>query len=634
MKRWSVVFLFTLAFNCYAQENMGDPEMQKRKLSKTPADTNRILLLCDIAFNYRYDNVDSAYHYASKAAALSNILHYQNGIAWSYLLMGVTHSIRGHVPKAISYYERSIHLADSLHKPVIASRALTNIGWCMFDLEDYYRAIDYFKRALRYEEQIGERSYIITLQTNIGQAYLATQNFGEAEQYLSAAHAHGKDKNTNYGYLLNLLSALRIEQHKYGEADSLLKASRKLVDSLTDKIDKADNRYYTAKLKLAQGQMTAAYDAALEALAYYKQLHSKVDLGRVYKLLSDIASRRQRVQQSLDFLLQSNAMRDSVHQSNARYSEFLFEQREQEKERLLQHRDKERLRAEKQSQQLIWFTSLLVFTAAIAGLSFFVWQKQRTNKRLRVLNNELIRKEEDIASQNNLLQELNVSKDKLFSIIGHDLRGPLLTLTGFLKLLSHHSDSLSKDELKRSLNELDRSLKNLFNLLENLLEWSLSQTGTIDFKQEVFDIAVSIKENKDLLDDLALNKKIIIVNECNTSLPVNAHRHSIQTVIRNLVSNAIKFTEPGGQITIRAERTGDFVRVLVADTGLGISADVIPQLFKIGFKHSKTGTAKEKGSGLGLLLCKDFVEKNGGAIYVESTKGAGSTFSFTVPSAR
>jgi two-component system sensor histidine kinase/response regulator len=634
MKRGSLIFLISLSFSSYAQEHVGDPESLKRQLSRTPADTNRILLLCDIAFNYRYDDVDSAYHYASKAAALSNILHYQNGIAWSHLLMGVTYSIRGHVPKAISYYEKCIHLADSLHKPVIASRALTNIGWCMFDLEDYYRAIDYFKRALRYEEQIGEESYIITLQTNIGQAYLAIQNFREAEQYLSAAHVHGKLKNTNYGYLLNLLSALRIEQQKYDEADSLLKEAQKLVDSLSDKIDKADNRYYSAKLKLAQGKMTAARDHALEALSYYKQLHSKVDLGRVYKLLSDIESRQQHVQQSLDFLLLSNAMRDSVHHSSARYSEFLFEQREQEKERLQQQRDKERLRAEKQSQQLIWLTSLFVFTAAIAGLSFFVWQKQRTNKRLRVLNNELIRKEEDIASQNNLLQELNVSKDKLFSIIGHDLRGPLLTLTGFLKLLSHHSDSLSKEELKRSLSELDRSLKNLFNLLENLLEWSLSQTGTIDFKPEVFDIAVSVKENKELLDDVALNKNITIVNECDTSLLVNAHRHSIQTVIRNLVSNAIKFTEPGGQITIRTERTGDFVRVVVTDTGLGISADVIPQLFKIGFKHSKTGTAKEKGSGLGLLLCKDFVEKNGGAICVESKQGSGSTFSFTVPAAR
>lgn len=634
MKGWSLILILLLAFNSYAQENLGDPETLKLKLSKTRADTNRILLLCDIAFSYRYNNVDSAYQYASKAAVLSKFLHYQKGIAWSNLLVGVTYSIRGQVPKAISYFDQSIHLADSLHMPIIASRALANIGWCMFDLEDYYRAIDYFKRALRYQEQIGQESYIITLQTNIGQAYLAIQGFTEAEKYLNAAHSRGKEKNTNYGYLLNLISALRIEQKRYHEADSMLRAAQKLVDSLLDKIDKADNRYYFAKLKLAQGEISKAYDDAVEALSYYKDLRSKVDLGRVYKLLSEIESKRNHTQKALDFLLLSNAMRDSVHHSSARYSEFLFEQREQEKERLTQQRDKEKLRAEKQNQQMIWISSLFVFACAIAGLSFFVWQKQRTNKKLLALNNELVKKEEDIAYHNSLLREMNVSKDKLFSIIGHDLRGPLLTLTGFLKLLSHHSDSLSKEELKRFLNDLDRSLKNLFNLLENLLEWSLSQTGTIDFKPEVFDIALSIRENKELLDDLALNKNISIVNECRSNLLVQAHRHSIQTVIRNLVSNAIKFTNPGGQITISAEQMDDHIRVKITDTGLGISPEVTPHLFKIGIKHSKVGTAKEKGSGLGLLLCKDFVEKNGGVIFVESTQGVGSTFTFTVPLAR
>jgi len=632
MKGLILIAVLLVGTAACAQENLGNPENLKIKLDGASSDTARTLLLCDISYSYRFINVDSAYLYAAKALELSERQRYRAGAAWAYLLIGVTHSIRGSFPAAISYFEKSIYLADSLHNYIIVSRALANIGWCVFDLEDYYRAIDYFKRSLSYQQGLsGQEGYIITLQMNIGQSYLAHEKLAEAEDYLKKAFAWGKEKNPNYGHLLNLFSALRIEQQNYAIADSLLKAGWKLIDSLPDKIDKADNRYYFAKLKLAQGEIEKAYKYAIEAHRYYQLMGSKVDLERIYELLSILESKRGRTQQSLNDLLTSNALRDSVHNSRARYSEFLFDQHEQEKKILQQQKDKELLRAEKHSQQLAWMSSLFIFIAVVAGLSFFVWQKQKTNKKLLALNDELVRKEAAIADHNNLLRETNISKDKLFSVIGHDLRSPLLSLSGFLKLLSLQSDQLSKEELKKFLLELDRSLKNLFNLLENLLEWSLSQTGTIDFKPETFDLAQSLKENIELLKDSAGNKNITITNECHSRLLTNAHSHSIHTVIRNLISNAIKFTPDGGSITLRAVPEGGYVRVSVMDSGLGISQEAIQKLFKIGTKHSTLGTAKEKGSGLGLMLCKDFVEKNGGTIGVVSTVGKGSTFYFTLP---
>jgi signal transduction histidine kinase len=627
-----LAFVLLLASASYAQENLGNVDILKAKLRQAPADTNRVLLLCDISYSYRYFNVDSAYHYASKALELSQRLHYKSGTAWAYLLRGVTYAIRGNVPLAISYYELSMHLADSLHNYVIVSRALANIGWCAFDLEDYYRAIDYFKRSLKYQqEMIGQAAYIISLQMNIGQAYLSNKKLAEAEYYLEEALAWGKEKNPNYGYLLNLFSTLRIEQQKYSSADSLLKAGWPLIDSLPDKIDKADNRYQFARLKMMEGEIQKAHDYAIDARGYYQSLKSKVDLERVYRLLSTIETKRGNTKQSLDFLLLSNAFRDSVYNSSAKYSEFLFDQREQEKQLMLQQKDKELLQSEKRNQQIIWMASLLISVSAVAGLSFFVWQKQRTNRKLLELNDELVNKEADIVHHNSLLKELNLSKDKLFSVIGHDLRSPLVSLTGFLKLLSQQSDNLSKEELKRSLGELEKSLKNLSNLLENLLEWSLSQTGTIDFKPQIFDISASLKENIELFQDQATNKNISIINECPSHLLVNAHPNSIYTVIRNLISNAVKFTPENGEITLRAVPAGKFLRLSVSDTGKGMSPEVMQKLFKIGVKHSTPGTAKEKGSGLGLVLCKEFVEKNGGTIGVESTEGIGSTFYFTVP---
>ncbi len=229
------------------------------------------------------------------------------------------------------------------------------------------------------------------------------------------------------------------------------------------------------------------------------------------------------------------------------------------------------------------------------------------------------------------LQELNATKDKLFSIIGHDLKGPLNSLTSFSSLLLNHIDMISKEEIKMLSLDIDKSLKNLFTLLENLLEWSRSQTGSIDFKPEEFNLADVLHENEGLLKVQAQNKKITVVNENKIDLPVKLHRHSINTVVRNLLSNAIKFTPEGGKITMSAEANGSHFLVSVTDTGVGMSQTAMQKLFKLGTKHSTLGTAKEAGTGLGLILCKDFVEKNGGTIGVESKEGHGSKFYFTVP---
>jgi len=633
MKNWLVLSALLLASVVHAQENLGDADSLKAKLKSMPMDTNRVLALCDVAYTYRFVDVDSAFRYATQALTLSKQLHYKNGMAWSYLLIGVTHSIRNRVAQSISYYQKSIDLADSLHNYTIVCRALANIGWCMFDLEDYYRAIDYFKRSLTYQNILsGQDAYFITLQINIGQNCLANRQFLEAEKYFKMALAYGREKIPNYGYLLNLLSALRIEQHSYTTADSLLKTGWKLIDQLPDKVDKADNRYYFAKLKLAQGDIAKAYAYAEEAQYYLLPAGPKTEMERIYILLSAIESKQGNAQQALDYLLKSNALRDSVHSSQAKYSEFLFSKREQEREILLEQKDKELLKAEKQNQQILWISSLFIFAGAIVSLLFFVWQKQQANKKLTVLNDELVKKEAVVVNQNKLLHETNDSKDKLFSIIGHDLRSPLSSLQGIMDLLSSsHNGALSEEERKKYFHILNRQLKNLLNLTSNLLQWSFSQTNSITFAAEIFDIAKTIKENEVLLNDIALDKKITIINEVQTELYVWAHHQSINTVIRNLISNAIKFTHAGGKITICTEHVDEFIKVSVIDTGVGIAADVKDTLFKLSDKRSTLGTANEKGSGLGLPLCKEFVEKNGGTIGVETIVGKGSSFYFTVP---
>jgi len=270
----------------------------------------------------------------------------------------------------------------------------------------------------------------------------------------------------------------------------------------------------------------------------------------------------------------------------------------------------------------------LVLLAIIAGLSYYAYRvKRRSNIDLTFTNAE-------INDKNNKLEELNATKDKFFSIISHDLKGPLNSLTSFSSLLINHTAHLSKEEIQMLAKDLDKSVKGLFSLLENLLEWSRSQSGNIELKPEALDLNEIINQNKQLLTKTAEAKNIEIQTSGYYNIAVHADRNSVSTVIRNLISNALKFTMEGGQVKIEATESHDMVSISIHDNGVGMSEEVIDKLFRIDKKHTTKGTANEKGTGLGLILCKEFVEKNGGSIAVKSKEGEGSVFTFTLPKAK
>jgi PAS domain S-box-containing protein len=230
------------------------------------------------------------------------------------------------------------------------------------------------------------------------------------------------------------------------------------------------------------------------------------------------------------------------------------------------------------------------------------------------------------------LQELLETKNKLFSIIAHDLRGPIGNFLPILEILTSE-EGLEEDMKNEFLEDLKKSSITTFNLLDKLLLWSKSQTNTILLKPARFVINHLIYDNVELLSPSANQKTIKIAVKAEENLSVFADRDSINIVIRNLLSNAIKFTPNNGMITILARDSGEFIELEVADNGVGMKKEIADNLFKMKSFHSTYGTNYEKGSGIGLILCKDFVGKNGGEIRVESAPDQGSRFIFTIPKA-
>jgi signal transduction histidine kinase len=250
------------------------------------------------------------------------------------------------------------------------------------------------------------------------------------------------------------------------------------------------------------------------------------------------------------------------------------------------------------------------------------------NEELMELNISLEKKVEQRTQE---LYELNITKDKFFSIIAHDLKNPFNTLMGFTELLLMNMEDYDQAKLKEFIGILHETSRQSYTLLENLLEWSRSQTGRLQISPESIDLHALVDENIDLLFNHAARKKIKLSNTILSALRARGDINMIRTVIRNLISNAIKYTRENGSIIASALKKEDWIEVSITDTGIGIKPENQDKLFRIDVNYSTHGTANEGGTGLGLILCKEFINKNGGKIWVESEFGKGSIFKFTLP---
>jgi len=242
------------------------------------------------------------------------------------------------------------------------------------------------------------------------------------------------------------------------------------------------------------------------------------------------------------------------------------------------------------------------------------------------------RAESIIQKQMDQLQELNVTKNKFFRIIAHDLKHPFQGLMSLTAMIASGDEEFTKDDLLEIDKDLHKSASAIYKLLENLLEWAQMQSDSHSFTPEELKLSYIVLQNLDVLNQSILQKGITIINEVSETQYVYADKRMINSVLRNLLSNSVKFTSRGGSVTIRAKKTdNEMVEISVTDTGVGIPDNDVKRLFKIDEKVSSKGTEGETSTGLGLLLCKEFVEKHGGKIWVESKINNGSRFYFTTP---
>lgn len=592
----------------------------------------RILLETGLVHLTRSFNYEQAMDFFIRSLAISDSLDNPSGRIFSYLAIARVFEEAGNYDKSLQFLEKAYDLSinEDADTRVLVLNELGKINAVTNHIDEAFR--DY-EEVLTLKNNVQQRDAEADALFNLAGLYVKKGEFEKAitnhKKALSIWRSFA-DK-AHEANSLNQIGEVYEQMQNQERAMANYTAALEVYQSVDQKTGIAESYNNIGALYYHQKKTQQAVENLEKALAIGRSLQLKDPVRKSYEFLSLCYKELGNYQKALEYKDLLFAMNDFIQKEESdqklleAQNRYVLDQKETQIDRLESVR-KEREREIADQRRVRNFLFALIGLGLVVGILilYLYALKRKSNKQLKAVN-------EKIEQQNIELQNLNATKDKFFSILGHDLKSPLNSLSSFSSLLINYFDSLSKEEIQTLAKDLDKSLKNLYSLLDNLLEWARSQTGNINFTPEQFDLTSILDENKELLKVQAGNKEIAIIQNRTSPLTVSTHKHSITTVIRNLVANAIKFTPSGGQIKIDANEKPGEVVVSIADTGVGMSEQVIKKLFRIDSKVSTLGTADEKGTGLGLVLCKDFVEKNGGKLWVESKEGQGSTFYFSIP---
>ena len=554
-------------------------------------------------------NYPAASEAHKKAVARAREMKDRNRLRYALNLLGNDYFAGHSIAPADTAYNEVLLLAKENNDKKEIAVAAKNLARVRSSEGKYTEAVDLLKQSLSLCQEANNHTGTLQARNELGNVYLQMKNETAALENCMLGIQQAREwKDTYYLALFSRKAAdILVEEGNPGNAKSMLDESLSIgIETNNPEIVKYAFLSLSGYYK-AMGNPTAA-------LAFFKK----------YSDLKDSIDNRKQVEQ-----LAMDQLNFDLDQKNTQISHI---------EQQMQLLENERKLRELSYRQAKLLRNFAVLTALFLLLVVFLLYnryklKRNKEKQLEVhlekiaeINSKLTRSEQD-------LKELNASKDRFFSIIAHDIKNPLTGLMGFSDHILKNYEKMSPEELLDVAGIMHTASHNLYSLLENLLTWSRLQTGRISFQAEVASLNDILQQSVSLQKANASEKNISLLCE-NEDLRILADRNMISLVVRNLVSNALKFTRAGGTVQVQTGKSGEFAWVKVKDTGVGIPEEDLGKLFRVDSYFTSRGTGKEEGTGLGLLLCKECVEKNGGNISVESEPGKGSTFSFSVPLAR
>jgi len=517
-----------------------------------------------------------ALEYSRQAIEYFSQLNDENGIGNTYVLLGNIYSDCNDTNKAFNYYSKALNIyqkTKNIHLEAIIygnfASYFSSIG--CFDKTKYFA-----EKAIGLYQILQDTMGLADNYSFIAQAYYSRNDFTNALQYFKQSFDLYGMTGDSHHICLTYIS-IGLTYHKL-------------------------NRQNFAEAYIKVG---------LDKVSRYNSIDGKPEFLK--ELISYYKSKG-KLKEALKYSEKLSAWKDTLSKYNTRKTEQKFELKIQEEK--FQNEKNNLIKVQKSKNQFYLFLFLLS-AIVILSIVLVLIIKIRNQKKIQLINKELA--------------QLNSTKDKFFSIISHDLRTPLNSFNDLISSLNNYYDDFTVEEIKKHIGSLKKSSDNLLLLLENLLLWANVQSKGIEPIQENIILTELIEQEISNLNEYATKKEIQIINKIEANLQAFADKDMISVVIRNLISNSIKFSKAGTKVNIDGHSENGYIEVSFTDTGVGISDEVKEKIFKLESKYSTLGTNLEKGTGLGLCLSKEFIEKNKGKIRFESEVNIGTSFYFTLP---
>ncbi len=592
---------------------------------------------------------EKSYHFAMQyylnAFEIYRNINNKTELAYSFMDIGDCYKAQNNIDVSFDYYVKAKDTCQSIGDQKGVSVAFDKLGDLFIDL-DPKLALKNYNASLKIRRQLNAQEAIAYSHTNIARAYKYSEQYKDSENHINKAlqiYEQYKDRQ-NIAKLLFMRGELQLLKEAYDSAEENFRNVISIFSEYNNSQAIIDAYLKLSETFSKQQQFNDALSFAKNALRLTDSLSLMEKKRDVFLMLSTIYHAQAKCTLAFEFYKKYNALNDSLEQK-AKSDQFSKYQLSYEK--LMKNKEIEILEVEnekrllKQKYEKYFFIGIAAI--ALAGIVVFSLryrEKNRATKMLLTKNQQIHEQKEELQQTFERLSEnekklrlANQTKDRLFSIIGHDLRNPIGAIKSILDELVAPDSPFDEESKNEILKDLSESAQNTYILLENLLCWAKNQSGDIQFKPERIKIRELIKQNTGLLNHNAQSKQISIKLPNLDDVEIFADKNMINTVIRNLLSNAIKFTPEGGEIRISTKINDkkDNIQLFIEDTGVGIPKENIDKLFDSNIHFSTYGTHDEKGSGLGLILCKEFIEMHNGTIHVESVQGKGSTFIIDFP---
>jgi signal transduction histidine kinase len=512
----------------------------------------------------------------------------------------------GNYDKSIEYYFQNLEMRKKTNQVNNIHIVYMNIANAYDQKGNHVNAAEYYKLALKNLIDPDNKYDRLKLLHNIGSNYEETGNYLEAKNYYLKAILIEKEVGENEMLVFSLqgLGNVYVKQGDYTTGISYLEESYALANKIKDvrKQHLLSSNLYNVYEK--KGDYKKAFTYLKEFVVFEDSIYNQEREKQILELEKKYESEKQLQQISL--LEKQKEIQDLQ----------LAKANQDSDRRILQRN--------------ILILTILFITAFLFYMAFENRRRKRLNNVLKKQNNHILNQRVQIVKQNEELLEANNTKDRLFQIIAHDLRSPLVSVDSLVQLIPYWIENQDSDSILKLSKSLEVSINNLLSLIDNLLNWALNQQGKFPFKPEIINLADISNEIMDIYKPIAELKKIQLFCEMCENAYVDADRNMVSAILRNLINNAIKFTSENGIITIGSTIENEIAHVWVKDNGIGFSKENQKRIFEIANGSTK-GTRGEMGKGLGLFFCKEFVTINKGSIFIDSELDKGTKITFTLP---